>query len=314
LSRSSTSTPRPTLVRPKRSAGETDALAIRRRAFERHFRDVIPPESELPERLHAAMRYGALAPGKRLRPLLVLTACEAVGGKWREALPAAAAVECVHAFSLMHDDLPAMDDDDYRRGRLTTHKKFGEALGILAGDALLALAFESLAQLKLNGVPAESIVEAMEWLANATGSLELVGGQVLDLEAEGQDVDQTTVEEIHARKTGALMSASLRIGGIVGGASEQLQNALGLAGRHLGVAFQVQDDLLNRDSSLERLGKRAGTDEARGKATYPKAVGEEAAIEAAEHGIQMAILCLESCGPKARNLMDLIAATAVRER
>ena len=138
-----------------------------RAEFERHFAAALPPATLSPPRLHAALRYSALSPGKRMRPLLVLAACEAAGGRWQRALPAAVAVECVHAFSLVHDDLPAMDDDDYRRGRLTTHKKFGEALGVLAGDALLALAFEQVARLAEHGVPAARVVEAVQVLARA---------------------------------------------------------------------------------------------------------------------------------------------------
>ena len=155
-----------------------------RAAFEVYFERALPPVTLVPPRLHAAMRYSALSPGKRLRPLLALTACAAAGGRWRDALPAAVAVECVHAFSLVHDDLPAMDDDDYRRGRLTTHKKYGEALAILAGDALIALAFEELTKLGDSGASPRRVTEATRVLASAAGSRALIGGQVLDLEAE----------------------------------------------------------------------------------------------------------------------------------
>ncbi|TMQ68413.1 MAG: polyprenyl synthetase family protein [Candidatus Eisenbacteria bacterium] len=294
-----------------RSAGP---LASRLRAFERYFASVLPPEGIEPRNLHEAMRYAALAPGKRLRPLLVLTACEAVGGSWRRALPAAAAVECVHAFSLVHDDLPALDDDDYRRGRATTHRKYGEALAILAGDALLALAFQEVARLGERGVPSRRVVEASQWLAYCTGSHELIAGQVLDLETEGRVANEAMVREIDVRKTGALMSAALRLGGLAGEAGDHQLDLLGVAGRHLGLAFQIHDDLLNRRSSLGRLGKRAGTDQRRGKATYPRAVGERAARVQAEQSIDLALANLSTLGPRCRNLARLVCAMATRER
>jgi geranylgeranyl diphosphate synthase, type II len=194
------------------------ALSARLRAFERAFARAIPAATVAPRRLHAAMRYGALAPGKRLRPLLTMTACEAAGGDWRRALPAAVAVECVHAFSLIHDDLPAMDDDDFRRGRPTTHKKYGDALGVLAGDALLALAFEEITRLADQRVAAKDVAAAVRVLAVASGSRELVGGQALDLDAEGRKPTARSVRDIHLRKTGALIAASLELGAIVDGA------------------------------------------------------------------------------------------------
>jgi geranylgeranyl diphosphate synthase type II len=289
-------------------------LILRRLAFERYFDGVFPPAKEAPARLHAAMRYAALAPGKRLRPLLVLTACEAAGGPWERALPAAAAVECVHAFSLVHDDLPAMDDDDYRRGRLTTHKKFGEAMGILAGDALLALAFEELARLTDGGVPARRAAQATRVLAEATGSRVLVGGQVLDLQAEGRRTNGRGVRDIHLRKTGGLVSASLVLGGLAGKANPAQLRTLGRLGLELGLAFQIHDDLLNRASSLKRLGKRAGTDDARKKATYPRAVGPERARAEAARLFLRALRGVERLGPRAWNLGHLIIAVAERDR
>jgi geranylgeranyl diphosphate synthase type II len=257
------------------------------------------------------MRYSALSPGKRLRPLLALTACEAVGAPWQRALPAAAAVECVHAFSLVHDDLPAMDDDDYRRGRLTTHRKFDEGLAVLAGDALLALAFEALTRMD---APPRRVSIAVAELARATGSEELVGGQALDLAAEGRPAGKKDVHEIHVRKTAALISCSLVLGGLAGGATTRQIGVLRKLGLDLGLAFQIRDDLLNLESSLARLGKRAGTDHARGKATYPRAVGLEAARIEARRRIAKALAAAASLGPRARNLVQLIEATARRDR
>lgn len=257
------------------------------------------------------MRYSALSPGKRLRPLLALAACEAVGAPWQRALPAAAAVECVHAFSLVHDDLPAMDDDDYRRGRLTTHRKFDEGLAVLAGDALLALAFEALTRLD---APPSRVAAAVAELARAAGSEELVGGQALDLAAEGRPAGKRAVHAIHVRKTAALISCSLVLGALAGAASAKQIGVLRKVGLDLGLAFQIRDDLLNLESSLARLGKRAGTDRARGKATYPGAVGSAAAQAAAERRIGAALAGAARMGPRARNLVRLIEATAHRQR
>jgi geranylgeranyl diphosphate synthase type II len=297
---------------PRASTRADRALVALRRGFERYLARALRPSSTVPRRLHAAIRYSALSPGKRLRPLLVLTACEAVGGSPSRALPAAAAVECVHAFSLVHDDLPAMDDDDFRRGRLTTHKRFGEALGVLAGDALLAQAFAE--RLEALGVPAERVSEAVRVLARAAGSEQLVGGQALDLEAEGRPATGPAVRAIHARKTGALMAASLVLGGLAGGATRAQLRTLERIGRELGLAFQIHDDLLNLGSSLSRLGKRAGTDAARGKATYPRAVGEEQARLEAAALIRSALGRVLGLGPRAAHLAHLVLATAERER
>ncbi len=285
-----------------------------RAEFERYFAAALPAATLSPPRLHAAVRYSALSPGKRMRPLLVLAACEAAGGRWQRALPAAVAVECVHAFSLVHDDLPAMDDDDYRRGRLTTHKKYGEALGVLAGDALLALAFEHVARLADQGVPAVRVVEAVQVLARAAGSRELVGGQVLDIEAERRRVTGAQVRDIHRRKTGALVAASLVLGGIAADADAAALRTLEVCGHELGLAFQIHDDLLNRVSTLARLGKRTGTDDARGKATYPRAVGEERARFDAARLFQAAVGRVTGFGPSAHKLAGLMLTVAERER
>jgi geranylgeranyl diphosphate synthase type II len=261
------------------------------------------------------MRYAVLGPGKRLRPLLVVTACEAVGGPWERALPAAAAVELVHAFSLVHDDLPAMDDDDFRRGRATTHRRFGEALGLLAGDALLALAFEVLVDLGERGVPPAGVARAVRVLAEAAGSRVLVGGQVLDLMGEGpRRVNGQAVREIHLRKTGGLISAALVLGGLAGGAPAARLRDLASIGLELGLAFQIHDDLLNRASTLARLGKRAGTDAARAKATYPRAVGEAQARREAGRLLESAAHGVGRLGPRARHLGQLILAVAERDR
>ncbi len=300
-------------AKPLLSAGSRD-LGLRLAEFERALARAVRERAGGPARLGTALRYAALSPGKRLRPMLVLTACEAVGGDWRRALPAAVAVECVHAFSLVHDDLPAMDDDDYRRGRLTTHKKFGEALGILAGDALQAFAFEELSRLREAGVPDARVVDAVRRLARAAGADQLIGGQALDLAAEGRRASAASVRDIHVRKTGALMGACLAIGALAGDADARTADRLEAAGIQLGFAFQITDDLLNAGSSLRTLGKRAGTDAARGKATYPVAVGEKRArAECARlvRGVRAAIA--RSC-ERPDLLLQILEATARRER
>jgi len=298
---------------PALSAGNRE-LTLRLAAFERHLARAARTRAGGPGRLGQALRYAVLSPGKRLRPLLVLTTCEAVGGEWRRALPAAAAVECVHAFSLTHDDLPAMDDDDYRRGRLTTHKKFGEALGILSGDALLAFAFEELTRLADEDVPPARVVDAVRRLGRAAGADELVGGQALDIAAEGRRVRAAGVRAIHVRKTGALMGASLAIGALAGDADARTADRLHEAGVLLGFAFQIHDDLLNASSSLRALGKRVGTDAARGKATYPAAVGEKRARAEAGRLMRAVERAIARTCERPRLLLALIEATSRRER
>ena len=285
-----------------------------KREFERHFERALARRCKAPGTLGRAIRYAALSPGKRLRPLLTLAACDAVGGAWRRALPAAIAVECVHAFSLVHDDLPALDDDDFRRGRLTTHKKFGEATAVLAGDALLAFAFEELARLVQAKVPPRRVVEAVSRLAYASGGERLVGGQALDLAAEGRRVSRREVVNIHWNKTGSLMGVATALGAIAGGARGTTVATLEHAAGFLGLAFQIQDDLLNADSSLRRLGKRAGTDAARRKATFPKTVG----VQASRHGIaafvQLARGTISKHCRRPRLLLAIIEAMTARER
>jgi len=237
------------------------------------------PRPELtPAVLHEAMRYSVLGGGKRVRPLLCLLACEACGMAAERAMAAACAVEFVHTYSLIHDDLPAMDDDDLRRGRLTCHKAYGEAIAILAGDALLARAFEVLCE---EYPPAQAAACAL-CLAQASGSIGLVGGQVLDLESEGKELDLAQVEMIDRWKTGALLSAACRMGGIVAGGSEENLHALQKYGRLVGIAFQIIDDLLDIESTSARLGKATGKDMRRKKQTFPAAMGRKEARKRAE--------------------------------
>ena len=290
-----------------------DPVAPRRAALERFLERTLD-RLAAPGRLGDAIRYAALSPGKRIRPLFTLASCESVGGPWRRALPAAIAIECVHAFSLVHDDLPAMDDDDFRRGLPTTHRKFDEATAILAGDALLSLAFEALTGLRSAGVADARIREAVRILAIASGGRELIAGQALDIAAEGRKVEEADVRSIHEHKTGSLFGAALALGGLAGGGRPRQIEALLQAGRHLGLAFQIRDDLLNAEASLAQIGKRAGTDAARGKATYPAVIGLEGARMRAEAHLDLARAILEEFHLLNRSLSDLLAATAARRR
>jgi geranylgeranyl diphosphate synthase type II len=268
---------------------------------------LLPNEATPPEKLHAAMRYSCLSPGKRLRPALCMVAAEAVGGTAESVVDAACSMEMVHAFSLIHDDLPAIDDDDLRRGRPTCHVEFGEAMAILAGDALFALAFQTLSS--ASG-PCEKVNFALRRLAQATGSDGLVGGEVMDVLAEGLRVDAAALDFIHTRKTGALIAASCEIGGALAGGTDRQVEALAAYGRHVGLAFQIADDLLNELSTAEKLGKAAGSDRARQKATYPALYGVDRAREAAQSHVARAVDSL-GCLPHRRDLMEDLARYAV---
>ncbi|MFQ6537471.1 MULTISPECIES: geranylgeranyl diphosphate synthase CrtE [Aphanothece] len=236
---------------------------------------------ERPESLRQAMRYSLLAGGKRLRPILCLAACELAGGDGDRALPTAVALEMIHTMSLIHDDLPAMDDDDLRRGRPTNHKVYGEANAILAGDALLTRAFEMVA-LRSPDIPAERLLRVVGELSLASGAPGLVGGQVVDLECEGKDVDLDTLEYIHLHKTGALLRACVITGAMIAGAPDDLLTALRTYARGIGLAFQIIDDILDVTASSEVLGKTAGKDLTADKTTYPKLLGLEASRQRAE--------------------------------
>ena len=230
--------------------------------------------------LREAMRYSLMAGGKRLRPVLCLASCELAGGDAQRAMATACALEMVHTMSLIHDDLPAMDDDDLRRGRPTNHKVFGEATAILAGDGLLCRAFEMVAA-RSPGVPAERLLAIVARLATAAGAPGLVGGQMLDLDSEGKRVPLARLEEIHLRKTAALLEVSVTSGALVAGAEPALLEALGRYARNIGLAFQIIDDILDVTADSDTLGKTAGKDERAEKSTYPALLGLEASRERA---------------------------------
>jgi geranylgeranyl diphosphate synthase type II len=254
--------------------------------------------SGCPPRLAEAIRYSLLAPGKRLRPTLVLWSAEACGCNEEQAMPAACAMEMVHCYSLVHDDLPAMDNDDLRRGRPTLHRAYDEATAILAGDALLALAFEVLAR---HTEPAQVAAECCSALAHAAGVAGLVGGQADDLDPQSRDGDLRTLERIHERKTGAVIQVSLRLGALIAHADHNERSALETFGRNLGVAFQIADDILDVQGQEATLGKRVGKDSAQGKLTYPALLGVDESARRARLMIDQAcaaIVCFGSRGGK----------------
>ncbi|MDD5349179.1 MAG: polyprenyl synthetase family protein [Chthoniobacteraceae bacterium] len=256
-----------------------DYLAERSAIVDQALDRFLPKAAVKPPTIHKAMRYSLFAGGKRLRPVLCLAAAEACGGGIEPALPAACAVECIHTYSLIHDDLPCMDNDDFRRGRLTSHKVFGEGIAVLAGDALLTVAFELLTAAR--GTPRYPTAALVRELAYAAGSRALIAGQVADLEGEGKKTTLSQLRFIHESKTAALLTAAIRLGGMSANATPAKLEALTAFGKHLGLAFQVIDDILDVTQTSEKLGKSAGKDVAAQKATYPALLGLEKAREEA---------------------------------
>lgn len=264
-----------------------------------------------PDRLRDAMRYCVLAPGKRIRPVLVLLAAESCGGQAADAIPAACAVEMIHAYSLIHDDLPAMDDDDLRRGQPTCHKKFDEATAILAGDALQALAFEILAR---DVQPAAAAAACCAALGRAAGPTALVGGQAADLAAEHQQGSVEQLAAIHARKTAAMFAVSAHLGGICAGVENARLDALENYGYNLGMAFQVMDDVLDVLGTQDAMGKRVGKDADRGKLTYPGLLGVEQSIGRAKDYVEQALAAAAVAAPRTDGLEALAHFVIQRDR
>lgn len=264
-------------------------------------------DDDCPDHLREAIRYCLLAPGKRIRPLLVLTAAKMCGGEISNAMPAACAVEMIHNYSLIHDDLPAMDDDELRRGMPTCHIKFDEATAILAGDALVPLAFEIMSR---DIRPAEIANQCVLALAKASGPCQLVGGQADDLNLQFAPADVKALERIHRRKTGALLTVSLEMGALTAGASDEYRDCLVNYGKHLGLAFQIVDDLLDLRGSQAKMGKRTGKDAELGKQTYPAVIGEEASEARAQ---EMADAAIDSLKPfkDAATPLELLARFVV---
>src|SRR5262245_33870857 len=280
-----------------------DYLEQQRQRVEVSLDQCLPTPDSYPSLLMDAMRYSVFAGGKRLRPILTLAATEAVGGDAERALPAASALEYIHTYSMIHDDLPAMDDDDYRRGKLTNHKVFGDAMAILAGDALLTLAFQVLAQLPVDAERRAGLVAELATAAGTVGGM--IGGQVADLEGEGKRRDAVLLETIHRAKTGALLRASLRMGAIYAGADERQYAALSCYGEHVGLAFQIVDDILDVEESSEALGKTAGKDAQQQKITFPAVYGLDESRRMAEQECARAHATLEPFAGRAARLHEL---------
>jgi geranylgeranyl diphosphate synthase type II len=282
----------------------SEYIAVQQKAVDAALDRAVPPESENPSTIHKAMRYSLFAGGKRIRPLLAIAAAEAVSDAPVGIEDCACALELIHTYSLIHDDLPALDNDDLRRGRPTCHKVFGEAMAILAGDALLTLAFEVLS--KLEHADAARRIALVRELSTASGTVGgMIGGQVNDIEGEGKHPTAQLLESIHRAKTGALLRASVRMGAIYAGAGAEELAALSCFGEHIGLAFQIVDDVLDVEQPSEALGKTAGKDAAQKKITFPAVYGIERSREMAEQERLAAHLALRPFDERAERLREL---------
>jgi len=287
-------------------------LEARRLIVEQALEIVLPKQTGPESKVVEAMRYSLFAGGKRLRPILCLAASEAVGGQTEPAMPAGCALEMIHTYSLIHDDLPAMDDDDLRRGKPTNHKVFGEAIAILAGDALLTEAFVLLSD--YHSLMPERALRVVGVIAKAASYRGMVGGQVVDMLSQNKPADLETVQQMHSRKTAALIAAATESGALAGRGSEAQVAALARYGRGIGLAFQIADDILDIEGDTELLGKTTGSDEARGKVTYPAAVGLERSRQAANEMVKDALAALEGFDDRANPLRSLAHYIITRKR
>ena len=276
-----------------------------RRLVDATLRRFLPRPGSVPVTVRRAMAYSLFPGGKRLRPILAIAACRALGGRVPDVLPMGAAIEMIHTYSLIHDDLPALDNDDLRRGRATSHRVFGEAMAILAGDALLTHAFQVAASHPADGRLSDRKVRAMALLARAAGVTGMIGGQVMDLEAEGRPYSFAALVRIHRGKTGALISAAVQIGGIMAGGGEDELRSFSDYGDHIGLAFQIIDDILDREGSTDRLGKTTGKDARARKATYPALLGTGASRIKARDAASRAEQAIVRLGRRGRPLATL---------
>jgi geranylgeranyl diphosphate synthase type II len=292
----------------------TTYLSDRRALVDRALEAALPDGESLPPQLHQAMRHSVFAGGKRLRPLLVIAGAEAVGSPPGRVMPAACAVEMIHTYSLIHDDLPAFDDEELRRGQPTSHVLFGETVAILAGDALQALAFEHMSHAAAESTRPAAWLQAIDVLATAAGSRGMCGGQTLDILAAGHDIDLENLRQLHALKTGALLTASVVMGGILGGADADRIEALRRYGDAVGLAFQVVDDLLDIEGDVAALGKRPGGDADREQPTFPVLIGVDGARREAESLRATARAALEPFGDRGGALGALADYIVARSR
>lgn len=306
-------------------------LEEKRALIEDWLAKAFPSENAPPSTIHQAMRYSLMARSKRIRPVLTLATTESLGGKVEKAIPFACALELIHTYSLIHDDLPAMDNDDFRRGRPSNHKVFGEAMAILAGDALLTHAFYlmSIPYSSESTVASESsvssessvestvsprlAVEIITEIARAAGTEGMIGGQVMDIQLEGQSATISQVEAMHHGKTGAMILAAIRIGGLVANVSEKQMESLTTFGRHIGLAFQIVDDILNVEGQPQLLGKSVGSDQSAEKATFPSVLGLEESKTCARQHYEVAIQALETFGDRAEVLSALARFIVCRD-
>jgi geranylgeranyl diphosphate synthase type II len=281
-------------------------LSKKKDLVDRALEKLVPPAEAFPASVHEAMRYSLFAGGKRVRPILAVAAAEALGANAADLLPIAGSLELIHTYSLIHDDLPAMDDDDLRRGRPTCHKVYGEAIAILAGDGLLNLAFETLSDGKrLRSVPANRLVSIIKEISTASGVFGMVGGQVVDMESENRDIDFPTLEYIHTHKTGALIRASVRVGALYARAGKRQFAALTHYGEMVGLAFQIADDILDITGTQEEIGKDVGSDIKKGKKTFPGFYGLEESRRRAREVADHAFDALKDFDRKADPLREL---------
>jgi geranylgeranyl diphosphate synthase type II len=293
------------VVKPGSAFDLRSYMEMRKELIDRALDRFMPPEDTYPSSVHKAMRYSVFSGGKRFRPILCLAAFDACEGTGEGAVPVACAIELLHTYSLIHDDLPCMDDDDLRRGKPTSHKVFGEAVAVLAGDALLSLAFDVLAREGTRYLGAARTMEVIRDIAQAVGSHGMVGGQVVDMESEGKDVGRDTVEYIHSHKTGALIASSVRSGAAAAGAGTALIARLSEYGRVVGLAFQIVDDVLDEEGRFGDLKSAANLDGKKRKATYPRVVGLEEAKLIATRQIEAAKECVADLGARSLPLLAL---------
>ncbi|MFQ5543258.1 MAG: polyprenyl synthetase family protein [Nitrospiria bacterium] len=283
-------------------------LSEKRADVDRLLQSYLPGPKSDPPLIHEAIHYSLFAGGKRIRPILCLAACEAVGGSLDKILPFASAIELIHTYSLVHDDLPAMDDDSHRRGKLTNHKMFGESTAILTGDALLTAAFAMMAEKGLSSsIAPKKILRAMLELGSASGSTGMVGGQLVDIESQGKDgLTFEKLKAMHTYKTGVLIRGSIRIGGILGGAGPKKLSHLTWFGEKAGLAFQIADDILDVEGEERDLGKPVGQDKTKGKWTYPALIGISQAKKEAANLVEEALNALKVFGPEADPLRQIV--------
>jgi len=303
----------PTAKMPPPDSGAVDLLTFHAQTLSAYFQALKDRYRGAPARLMESIQYSLLAGGKRVRPGLVFECWRACGGtprNYASALAAAAAIELIHTFSLVHDDLPAMDDDDLRRGRPTNHKVFGEAMAILAGDAMVTMAFEILAA----DAEPPLVPSLVRELASASGPEGMIGGQVLDMEGENRSLQLPELQRLHAMKTGALLTAACRLGAIAAWAGAPTVKAVESYGRHVGLAFQIVDDLLDLTSTPEQMGKGTGKDAGRGKNTYPSLMGVERSREEATRQLEQGLQAISPLGVQAQPLATLARFVVQRDR